>query len=177
MVTNETDISCGRTVYMTIQTTLMNDTVLTSLQSVLINTVYQWFVNESSIFAGESAFLSSIANLSTTYSNETDIHTLWGLALLNVAFQNKYDGQLVPEPMLKAREVLKSVLTIEPSHPGAIQYIIRCYDIAQINIAQEALQYVTSYQNLDLTVSYAQHLPAQIWLRIGIYVFTLLKSK
>lgn len=164
ILTNETDISCGRTVYDAIQTT---NVTLTSLQSALINAVYQWFTNESLIFAGERAFLSSIADLSTIYPDETDIHTLWGLGLLNVAFQNDYDGQLEPEPMLKAREILKSVLIIEPNHPGAIQYLIRCYDIAQISIAQQAINYITSYRSLDLTLSYAHHLPAQIWLRIG----------
>ena len=70
---------------------------LTHLQSSLVSTVYQWYANQSSITAGELAFLSSIANLSQTYPNETDIRVLWGLSLLNVAYHREFEGQIEPK--------------------------------------------------------------------------------
>jgi len=140
---------------------------LTPLQSSLISTVYQWYANQSSITAGEQAFLSLIANVSQTYPDENDIRVLWGLSLLNVAYESEYDGQMEPEPMIQAREVLTTSLMTEPNHPGALNYLIRAYDVAQINVSEKAINYVLTYQNLVPTLSYPQHLPAQIWMRTG----------
>ena len=58
---------------------------MTPLQQGLISTINQWYANKSNITAGEDAFLLSMRNLSTSYSNETDIHVLLDLSLLNVA--------------------------------------------------------------------------------------------
>jgi len=67
------------------------------LQSSLLSTAYLWYTNPSNTTAGEWAFLSSIANLSQSHSNESDIRVLWGLSLLNVADQVQYQSQIEPE--------------------------------------------------------------------------------
>ncbi len=140
---------------------------LTSLQSSLISTVYQWYANQSSISAGERAFLSSIANISQTYPNETDIRVLWGLSLLNVAFDREFEGQMEPKPMTQAREVLETALDMEPNHPGALHYLIHAYDVDQVNIAEIASDYAILYNKTVVTLSHAQHMPAHIWMRTG----------
>ncbi len=140
---------------------------LTPLQSSLVSTVYQWYANQSSIAAGERAFLSSIANVSKTYPNETDIRVLWGLALLNVAYDREFEGQIEPKPMIESREVLKTALKMEPSHPGALHYLIHAYDVDQVDVAEKASDYALTYNKTVLTLSHAQHMPAHIWMRTG----------
>jgi hypothetical protein len=140
---------------------------LTHLQSSLISTVYQWYANQSSITAGENAFLSSIANVSQTYPNETDIRVLWGLSLLNVAYDRAFKGEIEPKPMIEAREVLKTALKMEPNHPGALHYLIHAYDVDQVDIAEKAADYALIYNKTVLTLSHAQHMPAHIWMRTG----------
>jgi hypothetical protein len=165
---SDTDFTCGTGVYNNISTMLATYNItLTAFQSSLISTVYQWFANQSSITAGEHAFLTSIANLSQTYPTENDILVLWGLSLLNVAYGIEYNGQMEPEPMIQARDKLIAALTTEPYHPGALNYLIRAYDVAQVNISENAINYISTYQSLVPTLSYAQHLPAQIWVRTG----------
>jgi hypothetical protein len=140
---------------------------LSNFQSSLLSTVYQWYTNASDLDAGEWAFLSSIANLSQTYPNETDIRVLWGLSLLNVANQAQFDTEMEPETMLESREVLKTALQYKPNHPGTIHYLIHAYDVAQVNISEQATGYASLYGQIVTTASHAQHMPAHIWMRIG----------
>ncbi|CAF3694868.1 unnamed protein product [Rotaria sp. Silwood1] len=163
-----TDFDCGLAVYNATMSMLeTSNIILSSFQSSLLSTVYQWYANQSSITLGEQAFLSSIANLSETYPNETDIRVLWGLSLLNVAFGQEFQGQIEPAPMIEAREVLKTALTVEPNHPGALHYLIHAYDVAQSNISAKAIDYILTYQPLVNTLSYPQHLLTHIWMRTG----------
>jgi hypothetical protein len=163
-----TDFDCGTAVYNNISIMLTTyGVILSPFQSSLILTVYQWYANKSSVTAGERAFLTSIANLSLTYPNETDIYVLWGLSLLNVAYESDYQDQTAPDLLLQAREKLITALTNEPNHPGALHYLISAYDVAQLNISEQAINYVLTYQKLVPTLSYPQHLPAHIWIRTG----------
>ena len=165
---SDTDFDCGLAAYNATQTMLKSSNItLSPLQSSLLATVHQWYANQSSTTAGELAFLSSIESLSKAYPNESDIGVLWGLSLLNVAYEHEFEGQVEPEPMLKAREVLKSVLKSEPNHPGALHYLIRAYAVAQSNVSQKALDYVSMHEKLSSSLSYAKHLPAHIYMRTG----------
>ena len=165
---SDTDFDCGLAAYNATQTMLKSSNItLSPLQSSLLATVHQWYANQSSTTAGELAFLSSIESLSKAYPNESDIGVLWGLSLLNVAYEHEFEGQVEPEPMLKAREVLKSVLKSEPNHPGALHYLVHAYDVDQVNIAEKAGDYAVMYNRTVLTLSHAQHMPAHIWMRTG----------
>ncbi|CAF5012321.1 unnamed protein product, partial [Rotaria socialis] len=95
-----TDFDCGLSVYNNTRT--LNSSLMTPLQKQLISTVYQWYYYNPNVTAGEDAFLSSMRNLSVNYPNETDIHVLLGLALLNVA---EHQSQMEPAEMKEARIV------------------------------------------------------------------------
>jgi hypothetical protein len=45
--------------------------------------------------------------------------------------------------------------------------MISAYDVAQITTASQAINYVLTYQKLVSTLSHAQHIPAQLWIRTG----------
>jgi hypothetical protein len=164
----DTDFDCGLAAYHATKAIIKKfNIILTPLQSALVSTVYQWYANQSSIAAGERAFLSSIANLSQAYPNETDIRVLWGLSLLNVAYDREFEGQIQSKPMIESREVLKTALKMEPTHPGALHYLIHAYDVDQVDIAEKASDYALVYNKTVLTLSHAQHMPAHIWMRTG----------
>ncbi|CAF4866722.1 unnamed protein product [Rotaria sp. Silwood1] len=169
-----TDFDCGLEAYNAIKLMLKTSNItLSSFQSSLLSTVYQWYANQSSITNGERAFLSSITNLSETYPNETDIRVLWGLSLLNVAFGQEFQGQIEPTPMMEAREIFKTVLRIEPNHPGALHYLIHAYDVNQVDIAEKATDYALTYNKTVLKLSHAQHMPAHIWMRTGAWLLAM----
>ncbi|CAF2172734.1 unnamed protein product [Rotaria magnacalcarata] len=113
------------------------------------------------------------ANLAAAYPNETDIRVLWGLSLLNVAFEKEFQGEIEPPPMIQARQVLQEALIAEPMHPSALHYLMHAYDVVQYNISIKALDYVSNYEKLVGTLSYPQHLLSYIWMRTG----SLLKSE
>ncbi|CAF0966927.1 unnamed protein product [Adineta steineri] len=170
VIWSETDFNCGLAAYNSAQSMLNTSNItLSPLQSSLLSTAYLWYSNVSSVAAGELAFSSSIGNLSQAYPNVTDITVLWGLSLLNVAYQDQFDGVMEPAPMLQSRDVLATALKNEPNHPGALLYMILAYDVAESSIASKAVDYVSSYQNLSSTLSYAIFIPAHIWMRIGSY--------
>jgi hypothetical protein len=159
---------------------------LSYLQSSFLSTVYQCYANQSSIEAGEEAFLSSITNLSLTYPYETDISVLRGLSLLNMADQVQYQTTMEPPAaMIQSRDVLKAALQNEPTHPGALHYLIHAYDVVKVDIADQARPYALLYGNIVITSSHGQHIPSHIWMRTGeenvfrifcIIVFILLGS-
>ena len=140
---------------------------LTPLQQSLLSTGYAWFANRTSVAAGERAFLSSISDLSKRYANESDIVVLWGLSLLNVAFGSEGESELQAKTMNESRAVLRSALGQEPSHPGALHYLIHAYDVSQLDVAEKATDYVLRYGRMVVSLSHAQHMPAHIWMRTG----------
>ncbi|CAF1623504.1 unnamed protein product [Rotaria magnacalcarata] len=171
---SHTDIKCGLEAYYGAKLMLRATNItLSPLQSSLLSTVYQWYTNESLIRAGEQVFLSLIADLSETYPNETDIRVLWSLSLLNIASQEEFQDQIESTPVIEAREILKTVLTTEPNHPGALNYIIHTFDINQVDIAEKATDYASAYNKTALTLSYAQHMTAHIWMRTGAWLLAV----
>ncbi|CAF0907888.1 unnamed protein product [Adineta steineri] len=171
---SDTDFECGLAAYNAAQSMLkISNIMLSPLQSSLFSTAYLWYSNKSSIAAGELAFASSIGNLSQAYPNETDIKVLWGLSLLNVAYQHEFESEMEPEPMLKSRETLKAALKDEPTHPGALHYLIHAYDADHVNTAEKAADYAVMYNTTVLTLSHAQHMPGHIWMRTGAWLLAM----
>ncbi|UJR15168.1 hypothetical protein I4U23_002131 [Adineta vaga] len=163
-----TDRTCGQSVYRAAQTMLnISNITLSSLQSSLLSTAYLWYTNQTNTTVGEVTFLSSIGNLSLMYPNETDIRVLWGLSLLNVADQARFQSQMEPAYMITARERLREVLNMEPNHPGLLHYLIHAYDVVKVDVAEQAREYALLYGKIVLTASHAQHMPAHIWMRTG----------
>ncbi len=48
--------------------------------------------------------------------------------------------------MNESRGVLKGALQNEPSHPGALHYLIHAYDVVIVDIAEQARKYALSYK-------------------------------
>jgi hypothetical protein len=86
---------------------------------------------------------------------------------LNVAYHHEFEGQIESKPLLESREVLKTALKMEPTHPGALHYLVHAYDVDQVGVAEKASDYAVIYNKTVRTLSHAQHMSAHIWMRTG----------
>lgn len=67
----------------------------------------------------------------------------------------------------KAGEILNTVFTKHPDHPGAAHYIIHAYDYPEL--ADMALPTARKYAALAPASAHAQHMPSHIFTRLGLW--------
>jgi tetratricopeptide (TPR) repeat protein len=68
---------------------------------------------------------------------------------------------------LKAGAILEKVLSEQPNHPGVAHYIIHSYDYPPL--ASRALAAARGYAKIAPSVPHAQHMPAHIFTRLGLW--------
>jgi tetratricopeptide (TPR) repeat protein len=67
----------------------------------------------------------------------------------------------------KAGEILDTVFTKEPNHPGIAHYIIHTYDYPEL--AELALPAARKYASIAAASAHAQHMPSHIFTRLGLW--------
>ena len=67
----------------------------------------------------------------------------------------------------RAGAILEKVYAVEPNHPGVAHYIIHSYDYA--SLAGQALVAARGYAKIAPAVPHAQHMPAHIFTRLGLW--------
>ncbi len=95
------------------------------------------------------------------YPEDMDTAALYALSQLAA-------GQVAPERMAyhsRAAEVLLSIYEREPTHPGAIHYMIHANDVD--TRATKSLEMVRSYAGIAPAVPHALHMPTHIFVRLG----------
>ncbi len=68
---------------------------------------------------------------------------------------------------LKAGAILEKVLAEQPGHPGVAHYIIHSYDYPPL--ATRGLAAARGYAKIAPAVPHAQHMPAHIFTRLGLW--------
>ena len=68
---------------------------------------------------------------------------------------------------VKAGAILEKVLAEQPSHPGVAHYLIHSYDYPPL--AARALAAARGYARIAPAVPHAQHMPAHIFTRLGLW--------
>jgi len=68
---------------------------------------------------------------------------------------------------LKAGAILEKVLAEQPNHPGVAHYIIHSYDYPPL--ASRGLAAARGYAKIAPSVPHAQHMPAHIFTRLGLW--------
>ncbi len=95
------------------------------------------------------------------HPDDLDIAALFGLALLAEA-----QGADDPHPLHdRAESLLRAVHAEEPTHPGAIHYLIHGDDID--GRADRNLDMVEAYGRIAPQVPHALHMPSHIYVRLG----------
>lgn len=67
----------------------------------------------------------------------------------------------------KAGDILNTIFTNEPDHPGITHYIIHNYDYPEL--AALALPAARSYASIAPASAHAQHMPSHIFTRLGLW--------
>lgn len=67
----------------------------------------------------------------------------------------------------KAGEILKSLFSSEPDHPGVAHYLIHIYDYPEL--AEMALPAARKYAAVAASSAHALHMPSHIFTRLGLW--------
>lgn len=95
------------------------------------------------------------------YPDDLDVAALYSLSLLTAAQRSEHRGELHD----RAEAILAAVWEREPTHPGAVHYIIHATDAD--GRGENALAAVASYGDIAPNVPHALHMPSHIYVRLG----------
>jgi tetratricopeptide (TPR) repeat protein len=109
------------------------------------------------------AFEKAMANVHQRYPKDSEAGVLYALALNMTAEPNDktYANQL------KAAEILETIFTEQPDHPGVAHLLIHSYDYP--DIADRGLAAARKYAAIAPAAPHALHMPAHIFTRLGYW--------
>ncbi len=109
------------------------------------------------------AYEKAMAQLFARYPNDREAAVFYALALNATAAptDKTYASQL------KAGAILEKVYAEQPDHPGVAHYIIHSYDYPPL--AARGLVAARGYAKIAPSVPHAQHMPAHIFTRLGLW--------
>src|SRR5262245_25748920 len=109
------------------------------------------------------AYEKAMAQLSARYPDDREAAVFYALALNATALptDKTYANQL------KAGAILEKVYAEQPDHPGVAHYIIHSYDYPPL--ATRGLIAARGYAKTAPSVPHAQHMPAHIFTRLGLW--------
>ena len=110
------------------------------------------------------AYSDAMKRLSQTYASDREASVFYALTLVATGMMSN-DKQYVREK--QAAQILNSVLTSNPQHPGVAHYLIHSYDYPAL--AHLALPAARSYAKIAPASSHAQHMPSHIFTRLGLW--------
>jgi tetratricopeptide (TPR) repeat protein len=97
------------------------------------------------------------------YPQDTEAAVFYALALNESA--NLADKSYANQR--KAAGILEKVLSQQPDHPGAIHYLIHCYDYAPM--ANEGIAAANKYASIAPSAPHALHMPSHIYTMMGMW--------
>jgi hypothetical protein len=109
------------------------------------------------------AYEKAMEQLHARYPDDREAAVFYALALNATAVptDKTYANQH------KAGAILEKVYAEQPNHPGVAHYIIHSYDYAPL--AGNALVAARGYAKIAPAVPHAQHMPAHIFTRLGLW--------
>src|SRR5438445_2238527 len=109
------------------------------------------------------AYEKAMERLYARYPDDHEAAIFYALALNATAppTDKTYANQL------KAGAILEKVLAEQPNHPGVAHYIIHSYDYPPL--ASRGLAAARGYAKIAPSVPHAQHMPAHIFTRLGLW--------
>jgi hypothetical protein len=109
------------------------------------------------------AYEKAMAQLHARYPDDREAAVFYALALNATAAPSDktYANQL------KAGAILEKVYAEQPNHPGVAHYIIHSYDYPPL--AARGLIAARGYAKIAPSVPHAQHMPAHIFTRLGLW--------
>jgi hypothetical protein len=109
------------------------------------------------------AYEKAMEQLHARYPDDREAAVFYALALTATAAptDKSYANQL------KAGAILEKAFAEQPNHPGVAHYIIHSYDYPPL--AARGLTAARGYARIAPSVPHAQHMPAHIFTRLGLW--------
>jgi tetratricopeptide (TPR) repeat protein len=112
--------------------------------------------------ARDLAYAEAMKRMYEKYPNDDEVKAFYALALLGTS----HNGRDVAIYM-RAAAIAEQVYAKNPQHPGAVHYLIHCYD-DPIH-APLGLRYADAYSKIAPSASHALHMPSHIYVALGMW--------
>src|SRR5213592_1847343 len=111
------------------------------------------------------AYEKAMRQLYDKYPDDFEAQTFYAFAILAVGYATPNDTTLSKQ--LQAGAMLEKLWKQNPNHPGAVHYLIHCYDYPAL--ARRGLAAAQSYDSIAPWVPHALHMPSHIFTRLGMW--------
>jgi tetratricopeptide (TPR) repeat protein len=111
------------------------------------------------------AYEKAMRQLRDKYPDDFELQTFYAFAVLSVGYATLNDTSLSKQ--LEAAALLEKLWKQNANHPGAVHYLIHCYDYPQL--AQRGLAAARAYDSIAPWVPHALHMPSHIFTRLGMW--------
>ena len=111
------------------------------------------------------AYERAMEQVFARYPDDREAVIFYALSLLGTASSRPVDKTFAKQK--RAVEILNTVISQEPNHPGVAHYIIHSYDYPQL--ASLALPAARSYAKIAPSSPHALHMPTHIFTRLGFW--------
>ena len=111
------------------------------------------------------AYEKAMHQLRDKYPDDFEVQTFYAFAVLGVGYATPNDTSLSKQ--LEAAAILEKLGKQNPNHPGAVHYLIHCYDYP--TLAKRGLAAAQSYASIAPWVPHALHMPSHIFTRLGMW--------
>jgi len=111
------------------------------------------------------AYEKAMRQLYDKYPDDFEAQTFYAFAILAVGYATPNDTTLSKQ--LQAGAMLEKLWKQNPNHPGAVHYLIHCYDYPAL--ARRGLAAARSYDSIAPWVPHALHMPSHIFTRLGMW--------
>ena len=117
---------------------------------------------ESSKIERDDAYASYLGTLSDKYPTNHEISAFYALSLLGSVEEGR-DYNVYE----KGAKIAEGILEENPSHPGALHYLIHSYD--DPDHASLALEAANNYSEVAPDAGHALHMPSHIYISMGMW--------
>ncbi len=107
-----------------------------------------------------AAYSHAMSQIANHYPDDGESRAFYALSLLALP----HDDTRIRE---QAIAILNKLMAAQPEHPGAVHYLIHAADTAEL--APQGLEAARRYAKIAPDSSHALHMPAHIFVRLGLW--------
>jgi tetratricopeptide (TPR) repeat protein len=106
------------------------------------------------------AYSRAMADIAKKYPDDGEAQAFYALSLLALP----HDDTKIREQVIA---ILNKLMASQPEHPGAVHYLIHAADTSEL--APQGLEAARRYARIAPDSSHALHMPAHIFVRLGLW--------
>jgi tetratricopeptide (TPR) repeat protein len=106
------------------------------------------------------AYSHAMADIAKKYPDDGEAQAFYALSLLALP----HDDTKIREQVIA---ILNKLMASQPEHPGAVHYLIHAADTSEL--APQGLEAARRYAKIAPDSSHALHMPAHIFVRLGLW--------